>query len=254
MSEDSCLPPEPWARRVLLLVDRIYLDRCEYDSKGGALKVPQGVLALPHPLTEIQDPIIQGILRSGLAQPGAALIQSPVATDLYYEAQQARMQAVMDKWRAFRSVCAHLGATRTEILHQEEETDQGTVTWDGNGQYKVVKGRAKFEGGLGETFRSKFRSCSDFSGGKADPEAAKAYASKTNLLDDFHVRDLIHNRSSRNPLQSEVVELNLAAEVQRNLTLLGEVSVPKFVGLKSEWQTESKKKYSLIVTVKLQFS
>jgi len=254
MPEFSSLPQEPWARRVLLLVDRIYLDRCEYDSKGGALRIPQGVLAIPHPLTEIQDPIIQRILRSGLAQPGAALIQNPVDTDLYYEAQEARMKAVIDKWVAFRSVCAALGATRAEILHQEEETDQGRVTWDANGQYQAVKGRAKVEGGLGETFRSKFRICSDFSGGEADLEAAEAYASKTNLLDDFHVRDLIHNRCSGNPLQSEVVELNLAAEVQRNLTLLGEVSVPKFVGLKSEWQTESKKKYSLIVTIKLQFS
>jgi len=254
MPEYSSLPQEPWARRVLLLVDRIYLDRCEYDSKGGALRIPQGVLAIPHPLTEIQDPIIQRILRSGLAQPGAALIQNPVDTDLYYEAQEARMKAVIDKWVAFRSVCAALGATRAEILHQEEETDQGTVTWDGNGQYKVVKGRAKYEGGLGETFRSKFRICSDFSGGKADLEAAEAYASKTNLLDDFHVRDLIHIRSTRNPPQSEVLELNLAAEVQRNLTLLGEVSVPKFVGLKSELQAESKNKYSLTVTIKLQFS
>ena len=91
---DSKWPDEPPRRKAVFVLDQSDIEALRLDKDGASLLLNKEVHVLSA-FSQESNPIVQELINSGLARPGAVLIQSPFEKDIYENSTQA-----MERFRA----------------------------------------------------------------------------------------------------------------------------------------------------------
>ena len=104
-----------------------------------------------------------------------------------------------------------------------------------------------------ESFRSQLTLKDEFEGGEPEVKAATELLQRTGLSGDANMRGLLNIFQGQNiKIKSRTLELNLTTEVHRNLKVLANLKVPKFLAsLEADYDSkvQEQTEYTLNITV-----
>ena len=251
---DSTWPDEPYRRKTVFVLNQTDIDALRFEKDGPELLLNEETYILPYPPQQ-SNPIVQDLIDSGIARPGTVLIQSPFDKDKYQNSTQAVQHFALVKHKHFSRFCQYLGARKVTIeqikyKNIEEET---TVSLEGG---VPMRGSvdAKIKNKELASLREKLVLKNKFSGGAPDVPAARELLRKTGLLGDANMRSLLDMRQdSNNQLTSQELQLNVAAETQGNLNVLGNLTVPAYLSLEAGYDRHVREQTEFILTIKVDF-
>lgn len=230
------LPGEPWQRKAILVLGQHDLQKCAYEDDGDTVLLNEEVFALAFPVQD-DNPIALALARSGLARPGALLLQNPYDHDLYEDAMDASRRFALAKFTVFSQLCMHLGARAVSVKSVEVRTTNTKNEFAIGAGYKGVDGKVKTSFDAFERLTAEMSLEDHFVGGPADIPGAQALLGRTAMHADPVARTLVEMRQvSSNSLAQRTLTLDLSSETRRTIAIATSVKVPKFIKLQADYK------------------
>ena len=249
---DSTWPEEPHRRKTVLVLNQTDIDALNYKEGGADLLLNDEVYILHSSLKE-SNPVVQDLIDSGLARPGAVLIQSPFDKNIYENSQQAVERFALDKYMLFSELCGLLGAREVTVEEIERKNTEGKETVSFRGSFFIGSTGVETENEDLASFCGKLSLHDKFQGGSPDVPAAKEHLRQNGLLGDHVMSSLINLRgNSNNPFTSRDIELNMTSEVKRNFKVLANLDL-SFLSLEAGYNRQVRENTEFILTVKVDF-
>ena len=252
---DKPWPDEPSRRKIVLVLNQDDIEALRYEDGGDDLLNNEEVHILSsHP----SQPglAVQALIDQGLVMPDTVLVQNPFEKSLYHHEPEAIGQIVQAKWQHFSTLCSLLGASEVKIEDKKKkriesssnlshQIDIGTV---GDVETKIKKDNL-------DSIISGLTLIDTFEGGDPNVQAADEFLQRTGLSGDMSMRGLldIFQRQS-NKIKSRRIELNLTIEAHRNLKVLANLNVPRFLTsleIDYERKVHEQTEYTLTLAVKI---
>ena len=251
---DSKWPDEPSRRKAVFVLNESDIEALRLDKDGAGLLLNEEVYILPS-FSQQSNPVVQGLIDSGLARPGAVLIQSPFEKDMYEKSTQAMERFALDKHLHFSNFCGYLGARRVAVkqieLKKEEkkevlsiEAGDPSIGFDGNIKVENKELASLYKG---------LHFQDTFAGGPPDLQEAERFLRANGLLGDPKMCSLLKSQRSNNPLVSRNIRLNVTSETQRNLDVLVNFNAPTFISLEAGYDCHIKEKIEFTLIVRVDF-
>ena len=249
---DNTLPDEPSRRKIMMVLKPEDIEALRFDEDGPDLLLNEEVHILSsQPLKP--DPDVQHLIDQGLVKSEAVLIQNPFDKNLYQDKSEAEEQFALDKYLHFSTLCGLLGAREVEIKQISRKKGKRDATLSIEGGVPKVGAEGSGDSKELESFRSQLTLKDEFEGGEPDTEAAAELLQRTGLSGDANMRGLLNIFKGQNiKIKSRTLELNLTTEVHRNLKVLANLKVPKFLAsLEADYDSkvQEQTEYTLKVTV-----
>lgn len=249
---DSEWPNEPHRRKTVLVLNQQDIDALSYKEGGADLLLNEEVYILPYS-SQQSNPVVQELIDSGLARPGAVLIQSPFEKNTYENSKRAVELFALDKHMHFSKLCSYLGAREVTVELIELKNTEGKETVSFSGSSLIGGGGVKAENEELASFKSQLSLYDTFPGGSPDVLAAQKLLKQTGLLSDANMRSLLALRQGQNNmLTSRKLHLNMTSEVQRNLNVLANLDL-LFLSLEAGYDRHVREQTEFILTVKVDF-
>ena len=109
---DNTWPNEPHRRKTVLVLNQQDSDALDYERGGADLLLNEEIYILSASSRQ-SNPVVQRLFSSGIARPGAVLVQSPFDVDVYQNAQQAVELFAYDRHMYLSELCSILGARQS---------------------------------------------------------------------------------------------------------------------------------------------
>lgn len=249
---DSTWPEEPHRRKTVLVLNQTDIDALNFKEGGADLLLNDEVYILHSSLKE-SNPVAQDLIDSGLARPGAVLIQSPFDKNRYENSQQAVERFALDKHLLFSALCSLLGAREVTVERIERKNTEGKETVSFRGSSFIGSTGAETENEDLASFCGKLTLHDKFQGGSPDVPAAEEHLRKSGLLGDTDMRSLIDlRRNPNNPLTSRDINLNMTSEVKSNFKVLANLDL-FFLSLEAGYDRQVREQTEFILRVKVDF-
>jgi hypothetical protein len=249
-------PREPEFRRAILVMREDEVHRCLMESEAARVLIGSEtfVLQVPAGQPEHEHPILQRIVQSGLARPGTILLQSPYDFDSYVDAADAAQQFPVEKWFHLSTLCGYLGARKVEVKETNVHSRSKNSSTKGEIGYAAAGVELGKKNGEIEEMRARLSLCDEYAGGPADIAAAENFLSKVHLANDLKMRSLIDSRrNSSNRMLSRELIINMSAETNTTLDVVGKIEFPAFLKSFCEYSRATRTGYEYVLTVLIQF-
>lgn len=247
------LPDEPWQRKAILVLSQHDIQKCSYEDDGDAVLLNEEVFPLAFPIND-SNPLVQALVRSGLARPGALLLQNPYDQDLYEDATDASRRFALAKFTVFSQLCMHLGARSVSVRSVEVKTTSTKNEFAIAVGYKGVDGKAKVSFDAYERLKAEMNLEDSFVGGPPDVPSAQALLSRTALSTDPVVRTLVEMRQVlSNSLAHRSLALDLSSETRRTIAIATSVKLPKFIKLQADYKRVASEHLDYTVKLDVRF-
>lgn len=250
---DSVLPEQ---RKVVLVLRQLDIDKLSVSENAADVLHNDEVNVLRYPPQE-PGRIVSGLVRSGLARPGAVLVQSPFNQDIYRDSAHVVEECALDKFTCFSELCMLLGARRVSVEQITMKNSKGKLSVGVKVDARVVSGEAKVNTEDLDSLRKRIVLEDTFPGDSADVEAAQELLTRTGLLSDASMRSLVDLRgSSRNPISSRHLQVNMTTETRRNLNVLARCKLgglAKVISLEADYGRHVEEQTEFSVTIKVDF-
>ena len=252
MTDDNTWPDEPSRRKIVVILKPEDIEALRFDEDGPALLLNEEVHILSSHSSN-PDPDVQRLIDQGLVKPEAVLVQNPFDKNLYQDKPEAVEQFALAKHLYFSTLCGLLGAREVEIeqIRRKKGERENSVSLEGGIPKAGVEGSG--ESKELELFRSRLALKDEFEGGEPDTEAATELLQRTGLSGDANMRGLLNVFQGQNiKMKSRTLELNLTTEVHRNLKVLANLKVPKFLAsleADHDSKVQEQTEYTLNITV-----
>lgn len=218
-------------RRVILILDPIQLEECEYEDNASEILYNKSLCILSDD-ADIDNTPIQDI-----AETGALLIQNPFNKENYIPAEQATYIAATEKMLILSNLCGYLGAKEVIILNSKSDEHSSLE----NGAAKagaIIKGmkagytnNSKYISTFSAQIKDKFNSENLI----LDTEKARQYLQKKGLGSDPIMNNLIEARESPNPIKEREFTIDFHEEISKNIDIFLKASLPSFLKLKANY-------------------
>lgn len=251
---DSKWPDEPSRRKAVFVLNESDIEALRLDKDGASLLLNEEVYILPSS-SEQSNPVVQELIDSGLARPGAVLIQSPFEKDMYEKSTQAMERFALDKHLYFSTLCGYLGACKVTVeqIELKKEEKKETLSIDVGNPSTGPDGNIKVENEELASLYSRMDLQDTFAGGSPDLPEAERFLRETGLLGDANMRSLLKSQRPKNPLTSRKLRLNVTSETQRNLDVLANFKAPTFLSLEAGYDRHIKEKTEFTLTIRVDF-
>jgi hypothetical protein len=233
------LAPRDSARRLIIVLTQAELDRCEYDVEGAELLRAPGVWLVSDSAaqTDVSDPLVAGLDRSGLLSAGNVLMQMPYDPDVYEPVEDAPQRAAERKHLIFTELCQLLGATRVRLEVIETQSEKGEARVTLKGSTRSVSADGEVAKKSAEALAATMTLDDRYVGGDPEIAASEELLERTGLNTDPLMRSLINARRVGNVLHSRKYTVDLSRESSRQLKIAAQVKVPVFMSLSANVQT-----------------
>ena len=251
---DSTWPDEPHRRKTVLVLNQQDIDALEYEEGGVDVLLNEEVYILPSS-SQYSNPVVQRLFNSGLARPGAVLIQSPFCKNRYENSTRAVERFALDKYLHFSALCRDLGAREVTVeqIESKDTEGKGPVSIQANLSMKG-SGGIKIEDEELALFYGKLTLHDKFPGGSPDVPAAEEHLRRTGLSGDADMRSLIElRRNPNNLLTSRKLQLNMTSEIKRNFNVLANLNVPPYISLEAGYDRHVREQTEFTLTIKVDF-
>ena len=249
---DNTLPDEPSRRKIVMVLKPEDIEALRFDEDGPALLLNEEVHILSSQPSN-SDSDVQRLIDQGLVKPGAVLVQNPFDKNLYQDKPEAVEQFALAKHLYFSTLCGLLGAREVEVkqIRRKKGERENSVSVEGGIPVAGVEGSG--ESKELESFRSRLALKDEFEGSEPDVEAATQLLQRTGLFGDANMRGLLDIFQGQNiRIKSRTLELSLTTEVNRNLKVLANLKVPKFLAsLEADYDSkvQEQTEYTLNIAV-----
>ncbi len=249
---DSTWPEEPHRRKTVLVLDQTDIVALNY-KEGGADLLRNDEVYILHSSLKESNPVVQDLIDSGLARPGAVLIQSPFDKNIYENSQQAVERFALDKYTRFSELCSLLGAREVTVEHIEHKNTEGQETVSFRGSSFIVSTGVETENEDLASFCGKLNLHDKFQGGSPDVSAAEEHLRQNGLIDDPVMSSLINQRGNpNNLLTNREYKLDMTSEVKRNFKVLANLDL-SFLSLEAGYNRHVREQTEFILRVKVDF-
>ena len=249
---DNTLPDEPSRRKIMMVLKPEDIEALRFDEDGPDLLLNEEVHILSSQPSK-PDPDVQHLIDQGLVKSGAVLVQNPFDKSLYQDKSEAVEQFALDKYLHFSTLCGLLGAREVEIKQIRRKKGKREATLSIEGGVPKVGVEGSRDSKELESFRSQLTLKDEFEGGEPEVKAATELLQRTGLSGDANMRGLLNIFQGQNiKIKSRTLELNLTTEVHRNLKILANLKVPKFLAsLEADYDSkvQEQTEYTLNITV-----
>ena len=226
---DNTLPDEPSRRKIVMVLKPEDIEALRFDEDGPALLLNEEVHILSSQPSK-PDSDVQRLIDQGLVKPGAVLVQNPFDKNLYQDKPEAVEQFALAKHLHFSTLCGLLGAREVEIKQIREKKGESKTSISVEGGIPVAGVEGSGESKELESFRSQLSLKDEFEGSEPDVKSATELLERTSLSGDANMCGLLDIFQGQNiRIKSRTLELNLTTEVHRNLKVLANLKVPKFL-------------------------
>lgn len=249
-------PTDPCRRKAILVLQKHDIEKCAYEPEAAETLLDEEVYILPYPDQNKQynSIALQNIYASGLASPGSVLIQSPFDPDNYEEATLATQRFALEKHMYFSKLCLLLGAKQVIVEQIDLQTRSTKLSINANGEITGKKEGVELESSELENLRSQMDLCDNFTGGIPDIQAAENLLRKNGIWSDPSMRNLVEmRREGANQLLSRKLTLNLSSESKKNLKVIGNLALPKFIKLSADYNKVISQQLDYTLTVLVKF-
>ncbi len=238
----------------MLVLNEQDIDALEYEEGGVEVLLNEEMYILPSS-SQHSNPVVQNLFNSGIARPGAVLVQSPFDKDLYQNSKQAVELFALDRHMYLSQLCSHLGAREVRVEQVEIKSTGGKKTFSVEGNVLgKVGGGTKVEDQELDSFLSRLNLIDKFEGGSPDMLAARQLLNRTGLISDANIRSLLELRQNpSNPLKSRKLHFNMTSETQRNLNVLASFNKPIFLSLEADYDRHIREQTEFTLTTKVDF-
>ena len=255
---DSKWPDEPSRRKAVFVLDQSDIKALRLDKDGASLLLNKEVHVLSA-FSQESNPIVQELINSGLARPGAVLIQSPFEKDTYENSTQAMERFALDKHLHFSTLCGYLGARKVTVeqieLKTKDKKETLSIEIEGVSSGPSVRTDVKNEE-LASLY-NRLDLQDTFVGGSPDLPEAESFLRETGLLGDANMRSLLKSQGPINRLTSRRLRLNITNETQRNFDVLVNFNASTFLSLfsslEADYNRHVKEKTEFTLTVRVDF-
>ena len=251
---DSTWPDEPYRRKVVFVLNQAEIDALRFEEGGPELLLDEETYILPYPSQE-SAPVVQDLISSGIARPGAVLIQSPFDKDIYQNSTEAVELFALDKYLYFSELCRCLGAREVAVnqIKYKNTKKETAVSFEGGVPMRGSVGVRTINEEL-DSLQEKLVLNDKFPGGAPDVPAAREILKKTGLLGDANMRSLLDMRQgSDNQLTSRKLQLDVTTETRGNLNVLANLTALPFLSLDAEYDRHVHEKTEFTLTIKVDF-
>lgn len=250
---DSTWPNEPHRRKTVLVLNQHEIDALEYREGGAELLLNEEVYILPSS-SQQSNSVVQGLFDSGLARPGAVLIQSPFDKDVYEDLKKAVERFGLEKHLYFSALCGFLGARKVTVEQVEDENTKDKIIFSAKGDVPIRgSGEVKLENEELTSFSNRLNLMDEFAGGSPNVPAAKEFLERKGLLGDATMKSLLEMcQNPNNPFTSRKLQLNMTGEVQRNLNVLARLDISA-LSLEADYDRHVKEQTEFTLTIKVEF-
>lgn len=249
----NTLPDEPSRRKIMMVLKPEDIEALRFDKDGPDLLLNEEVHILSSQPSK-PDLDVQRLIDQGLVKSGAVLVQNPFDKSLYQDKSEAVEQFALDKYLHFSTLCGLLGAREVETkqIRQKKRKRETTLSVEGGVPEVGVEGSRDSK--ELESFRSQLTLKDEFEGGEPDTEAAAELLQRTGLSGDPNMSGLLRIfQGQKIRIKSRTLELSLTTEVNRNLKVLANLKVPKFLAsLEADYDSKVQEQtdYTLNISVK----
>lgn len=229
------------------------IEALEFREGGNKLLLNEEVYILPSS-SQQSNPVVQGLFDSGLARPGAVLIQSPFDKDVYEDSEKAVERFGLDKHLYFSELCGFLGARKVTVEQVEHKNTEGKKTASIKGGVPIRgSGEGKIENEELTSFCNHLYLVDKFAGGSPNVPEAKEFLEQKGLLGDANMKSLLEMCQNPNiQIESRSLQLNMTSEVQRNLNVLARLDISA-LSLETGYDRHLKEQTELTLTIKVEF-
>ena len=248
--------PERSGRKIVMVLKPE--DKEALRSEGPDLLLNKEVYILSSEQREL-DADVQRLIEQGVLTltPGTVWVQNPFESERipYQPEPEAVEQFALAKYLHFSTLCSHLGAREVEIKQIRYKKGERDTSLSFEGGIPA--------GGVGGSVDSKELNsfCSQlslkdiFEGGEPNLEAATKYLQQHRLSNDVGMSGLLDIfRNPNNRIKSRKLTLNLTTETHKNLKVLADLKVPKFLAsLQADYDRRIKEKTEYILTTEVEF-
>ena len=251
---DSTWPNEPHRRKTVLVLDQAKIDALEYEEGGAEFLLNEEVYILPSS-SQQSNSVVQGLFDSGLARPGAVLIQSPFNKDEYEDLKKAVERFGVEKHLLFSELCSFLGARKVTVKQVEDKNTKDKIIFSIKGDVPTRgSGEVKTENEELTSFSNQLSLMDTFAGGSPNVPAVQELLERTGLLGDAKMRSLLKMcQNPNNRLTSRNLRLNMTSEVQRNRNILARLDIPAFLSLEADYDSHIHEQTEFTLTIKVEF-
>lgn len=239
-------------KKVLLVLDRVDIERLNYESEGSDLLLNDEVHIIEYN-AEKSYPLLDSLRDRNLLNKGEILIQSPYDQNRYAAVDNAVQDFALEKHFAFLNFCNSLGAIEIQIEQLDIKTEEASTSASVEGKILKAKPNVKIDKNSYEQLTKKLSVHDKYKGGEPDLKAAEKLLREKRLFGDSNMTSLLEIRRSSNPIKSRTVKLSLTDESQTNLRIAASMKIPVYLSIDASYQKAVKKRIEYDLSLKVTF-
>lgn len=222
------VPSHAAERRVIVALDNSDFADLELNDRDGRFSNKQVAIVNADEVRNSTRPDVARLVRQGLLEPNAVLVQSPFRNQNYLRIQESEHALAVEKFLAISNVCGMLGASRLEVREVETTTQRRSLGGALKAGAKGITPEVRAKSETAEEFKRELSLLDSFVGGQSDPDAASQFLVDLNLDGDYQMRSLIDGRSfAGNRLGSRELVVDLSREATRLFDLAASIDLPE---------------------------